>query len=46
MMIEEALSSLGEFGEVRLVVEKGHIRYIVTEKSYDALKWARGSIGS
>ena len=41
-MIEEALCSLGEFGEVRLVVEKGRLRFIVTQKSYDTLKWQPG----
>ncbi len=43
-MIDEALSSLGEFGEVRLVVEKGRLRFLVTQKSIDALKWRPGSI--
>lgn len=38
-MIEEALQSIGEFGEVRLVVEKGRLRFLVTQKSVDALKW-------
>jgi hypothetical protein len=37
-VIDAALISLGKFGEVRLVVEKGVIRYIVTQKSVDALK--------
>ena len=41
-MIDEALCSLGEFGEVRLVVEKGHLRFLVTQKSYDTLKWYPG----
>lgn len=41
-MIDEALCSLGEYGEIRLVVEKGHLRYLVTQKSYDALKWYPG----
>jgi hypothetical protein len=43
-MIEEALASLGEFGEVRLVVEKGRLRYLVTQKSFDAQKWRPGAI--
>jgi hypothetical protein len=43
-MIDEALSSLGEFGEVRLVVEKGRLRFLVTQKSYDTLKWQPGVI--
>ncbi|MEW6718383.1 MAG: hypothetical protein AB1345_12900 [Chloroflexota bacterium] len=38
-MIDEALTSLGNFGEVRLVVERGRIRFVVTQKSFDALKW-------
>ena len=41
-MIDEALCSLGEFGELRLVVEKSRLRFLVTNKSYDALKWAPG----
>ncbi len=43
-MIEEALRTLGDFGEVRLVVEKGRLRFLVTQKSYDALKWRPGTI--
>jgi hypothetical protein len=43
-MIEEALASLGEFGEVRLIVEKGRLRYLVTQKSFDAQKWRPGAI--
>ena len=41
-MIDEALSSLGDYGEVRLVVEKGKLRFLVTQKSFDALKWEPG----
>jgi hypothetical protein len=43
-MIDEALISLGEYGEVRLVVEKGSLRFLVTQKSYDTLKWQPGVI--
>ena len=43
-MIDEALSALGEFGELRLVVEKGRLRFIVTQKSFDALKWQPGTL--
>lgn len=43
-MIDEALASLGEFGEVRLVVEKGRLRFLITQQSFDALKWQPGSI--
>ncbi|HEB63955.1 MAG TPA: hypothetical protein ENJ02_00215 [Chloroflexi bacterium] len=43
-MVDEALRALGDFGEVRLVVEKGRLRFIVTQKSYDALKWHPGAI--
>jgi hypothetical protein len=43
-MIDEALSAIGEFGEVRLIVEKGRLRFVVTEKSFDVLKWQPGSL--
>jgi hypothetical protein len=43
-MIDEALNSLGEYGEVRLVVEKGRLRFLVTQKSFDALKWQPGEL--
>jgi len=43
-MIDEALCRLGEYGEVRLVVEKGRLRYVVTQRSYDALKWSPGQM--
>ena len=41
-MIDEALCSLGDYGEVRLVVEKGRLRFLITQKSYDTLKWYPG----
>ena len=41
-MIDEALTGLGQFGEVRLIIEKGRLRFIVTQKSVDALKWQPG----
>jgi hypothetical protein len=44
IMIDEALSSLGDYGEVRLIVEKGRLRFLVTQKSFDALKWEPGSL--
>ena len=43
VMIDEALSALGEYGELRLIVEKGRLRFLVTQKSFDALKWKPGS---
>ena len=43
-MIDEALANLGEYGEVRLIVEKGRLRFVVTQKSYDVLKWQYGEI--
>jgi hypothetical protein len=42
-MVDEALQSLGEYGEVRLIVEKGRLRFLVTQRSYDALKWQPGT---
>ena len=44
LMIDEALSAVGDYGEVRLVVQKGRIRYVVVEKSHDALKWEAGAL--
>ena len=41
-MIDEALGAVGEYGEVRLIVEKGRLRFLVTQKSFDALKWQPG----
>ena len=43
-MIDEALTSLGDYGEVRLIVEKGKLRFLVTQKSFDALKWQPGEM--
>ena len=43
-MIEEALASLGAFGEVRLVVENGRLRFVITSKSFDALRYYPGQI--
>ena len=43
-MIDEALGCIGEYGEVRLIVEKGRLRFVVTQQSFDALKWRPGSI--
>ena len=43
-MIDEALSALGDYGELRLIVEKGRLRFIVTQKSFDALKWQPGTL--
>jgi hypothetical protein len=43
-MVDEALRSLGEYGELRLIVEKGRLRFLVTQKSYDALKWQPGAL--
>lgn len=38
VMIEDALVGIGDYGEVRLVVEKGRLRFLVVEKSRDMLK--------
>ena len=44
-MIEEALDSVGDFGEVHLVVEKGRLRFLVVQKSVDALRWEQNASG-
>lgn len=46
IMIDEALSALGDYGELKLIVEKGRLRFLVTQKSFDALKWQPGSLMS
>lgn len=46
VMIDEALSSLGEYGEIRLIVEDGRLRYVVTQTSIDAIKWQPGSLNA
>jgi hypothetical protein len=46
LMVDEALNSLGDYGEVRLVVEKGRLRFVITQRSFDTLKWQPGSIES
>lgn len=39
LMIDDALTEVGEFGEVRLIVTKGRLRFVVTQQSYDAIQW-------
>jgi len=41
-MIAEALKAVGEFGRVELIIERGKLRYIVLEKSFDVNKWQPG----
>ena len=43
-MIEEALLSLGEYGELTLVVEKGRLRFMTVQKSVDIQKWRPGAL--
>lgn len=43
-MIDEALATLGEYGELRLIIEKGRLRFLITQKSFDALKWRPGAL--
>lgn len=38
LMIDDALGSLGSYGEVRLSVRKGKLRFLVMQKSFDALQ--------
>ena len=46
LMIDEALASLNDFGEIRLVVEKNRLRFVITQNSFDALKWHPGSLST
>ena len=43
-MIDEALSAVGNYGEVRLIVDKGRLHFLVTQKSFDALTYRPGTI--
>jgi hypothetical protein len=38
-MIDAALCEVGAYGEVKLVVEKSRLRFVVTQTSHDALAW-------
>ena len=46
VMIDEALAALEDFGEIRLIIEKKRLRFLVTQKSFDALKWQPGSLST
>ena len=37
-MIDHAIGSVGEYGEVHLIIEKGRLRFLVTQQSFDVLK--------
>ncbi len=39
LMIDEAIDSVGEFGEVHLIVNKGRLRFVELKTSLDALKY-------
>ena len=45
-MLDEALHAIGDYGELKLIVERGRLRFVVTQKSYDALNWQPGSLVS
>jgi hypothetical protein len=38
-MIDDALTRVGDYGEVHLVVEKGKLRFIVINTSVDVRNW-------
>ena len=41
-MFSETLKAVSEIGRVELIVERGRLRYIVLEKSFDVNKWQPG----
>jgi hypothetical protein len=43
-MIDDALMEVGDFGEVRLIVTKGRLRFVVTQRSHDALQWEEEAV--
>ena len=46
-MIDAALHKIGLYGEVRLVVEKSRLRFVVTLTSHDAFLWQpEGRLGT
>jgi hypothetical protein len=45
-MIDEALAAVGDFGEVHLIVENRRLRFVVTQRSADVLKWQPGSLAA
>jgi hypothetical protein len=46
IMIDEAISVVGDFGEVRLVINRGQLHYLVTQKSYNARAYQPGMISN
>ena len=40
-MIDDLLSSVGKYGEVRLQVKDGRLRFASRTESMDALRWER-----
>ena len=42
-MIDDLLKSVAPFGEVRLVVQKGRLRFVSSVKSHDALELTGGA---
>ena len=43
-LIDEALAAVGDFGEVHLIVENHRLRFVITQRSTDVLKWQPGSL--
>ena len=42
LMLDEALTAIGGYGEVHLVINDGSLRFLVIEKSFDAHRWRKG----
>ena len=42
--IDEDLDGLGKNGDIPLIMEKGKLRFVVTQNSHDAIKWQPGSL--
>jgi hypothetical protein len=43
-MIDEMLADVAPFGEVRLTVQKGRLRFVASTKSFDAFKWSSKTV--
>ena len=43
-LINQAMTDVGDFGEVRLVIERGQLHYLVTQKSINIRSKRHGMI--
>ncbi len=39
LMLDGMLAKIGDYGELHLIVDKGRLRFLIVQKSYDCNKW-------